>query len=83
MALAAPKAEALEKDVPSFGAIYKDVYGREQQEYRLDREQALTVVSGYDIPLRHRVVMRVAELEQQAALTVRRYSRISGNVLPL
>lgn len=59
--------EALGKDVLSFGAIYKDAYGRDQQEYRLDRELTLTLVSGYDIPLRHRVVTRLAELEQKAA----------------
>lgn len=60
--------EALQKDVSSFAHTYKDSAGRDQEEYRLDRELTLTLVSGYDIPLRHRVVMRVAELEQQAAL---------------
>lgn len=60
--------EALGKDAPSFGAIYQDAYGREQQEYRLDRELTLTLVSGYDIPLRHRVVTRLAELEAKPAM---------------
>lgn len=59
--------EALGKDVSSFGSIFKDGYGREQQEYVLDRELTLTLVSGYDIPLRHRVVTRLAELEAQIA----------------
>lgn len=60
--------EALGKDAPSFGAIYKDAYGRDQQEYRLDRELTLTLVSGHDIPLRHRVVTRLAELESRPAI---------------
>lgn len=60
--------EALGKDVSSFGSIFKDAYGRDQQEYRLDRELTLTLVSGYDIPLRHRVVTRLAELEAKPAV---------------
>jgi len=32
-------------------------------EYRLDRELTMTLVTGYDIPMRHRVVTRLAELE--------------------
>ena len=43
--------EALGKDVPSFGAIYQDAYGRDQTEYRLDRELTMTLVSGCDVPL--------------------------------
>lgn len=60
--------EALGKDVPSFGAIYQDAYGRDQTEYRLDRELTMTLVSGYDIPLRHRVVVKLAELEQKVGV---------------
>ncbi len=55
--------EALGKDVTSFGSIFQDTYGRDQNEYRLDRELTMTLVSGYDIPLRHRVVTKLAELE--------------------
>lgn len=40
-----------EEGLPSFGAVYQDAYGRDQQEYRLDRELTLTLVSGYDIPM--------------------------------
>lgn len=59
--------EALKIDGLSFERIYKDGSGREQQEYALDRELTLTLVSGYDIPLRHRVVTRLAELEARPA----------------
>lgn len=55
--------DVLHRDVSSFARIYKDSAGRDQEEYALDRELTLTLVSGYDIPLRHRVVTRLAELE--------------------
>lgn len=55
--------EALKIDQSAYGSIYRDTYNREQQEFMLDRELTLTLVSGYDIPLRHRVVRRLAELE--------------------
>lgn len=58
--------EVLKKDASSFGGIYKDAYGREKPCFNLDRELTMTLVSGYDIPLRHRVVTRLAELEAQA-----------------
>ncbi|MFH1814349.1 MAG: Rha family transcriptional regulator [Pseudomonadota bacterium] len=60
--------EALKRDVSSFAHTYKDGAGREQEEYRLGRELTLTLVSGYDIPLRHRVVTRLAELESRPAI---------------
>lgn len=58
--------EVLKKDASSFGGIYLDAYGREKPCFNLDPELTLTLVSGYDIPLRHRVVTRLAELEEQA-----------------
>lgn len=57
--------EALGKGVSSFAHTYKDAQNKEQEEYALDRELTLTLVSGYDIPLRHRVVTRLAELENE------------------
>ena len=57
--------EVLKKDASSFGGIYQDAYGREKPCFNLDRELTMTLVSGYDIPLRHRVVTRLAELEAQ------------------
>lgn len=59
--------EALKKDASSFGGIYLDAYGREKPCFNLDRELTLTLVSGYDTPLRHRVVTRLAELEARPA----------------
>lgn len=60
--------EALGKDPSSYGRIYKDAYGRDQEEYELDRELTMTLISGYDIPLRFRVVNRLAELEARPAI---------------
>jgi phage antirepressor YoqD-like protein len=57
--------EVLKKDASSFGGIYQDAYGRDKPCFNLDRELTMTLVSGYDIPLRHRVVTRLAELEAQ------------------
>ena len=58
--------EVLKKDASSFGGIYQDAYGRDKPCFNLDRELTMTLVSGYDIPLRHRVVTRLTELEAQA-----------------
>lgn len=67
---------ALGKDKSSFGSIFLDTHGRPQPEFRLDRELTLTLVSGYDIPLRHRVVTRLAELEEQARNPIAALSRV-------
>jgi phage regulator Rha-like protein len=58
--------EVLKKDASSFGGIYQDAYGRDKPCFNLDSELNMTLVSGYDIPLRHRVVTKLAELEAQA-----------------
>ena len=55
--------KALEKDVSTFGCIYLDSVGRKQTEYRLDRELTQTLITGYSIPLRHKVIQRLNELE--------------------
>lgn len=62
--------EALKLDLPSFGGIYLDVYGREQSEYRLPQNLTMTLMTGYSIPLRQRVVDRWMELENKQAPSV-------------
>lgn len=57
----------LEKDIPSFGGIYLDSRSREQVEYHLDRELTETLITGYSIKLRHKVILRLHELEQMAS----------------
>lgn len=60
----------LEKDIPSFGGIYLDSRSREQVEYHLDRELTETLITGYSIKLRHKVIRRLHELEQMASAPV-------------
>ena len=57
--------ESLNLDALSFEHIYLDGLNREQSAYRLPKDLTLTLVSGYEIPLRYRVVKRVEELESQ------------------
>ena len=57
--------EVLKKDASSFGGIYRDAYGREKPCFLLDAELTLTLVSGYDITLRHRVVVKLKEMQQE------------------
>lgn len=61
--------EKLDIDSAGFSAQYKDSTGRTLPCFNLDRELTLTLVSGYDIPLRHRVVTRLAELENAKPLS--------------
>lgn len=57
----------LKQDIPSFGGIYLDSMNREQVEYHLDKELTETLITGYSIPLRHKVIRRLNDLEGQAA----------------
>ncbi len=60
--------EELGMDVLSFEHIYRDALNREQTEIRLDRELTETLITGYSIALRHKVIRRLHELEQKAAV---------------
>lgn len=51
-------------DIPKFGGIYFDAQNRQQTEYLLDEELTMTLVTGYNIVLRNRVIKRWKELEQ-------------------
>jgi phage regulator Rha-like protein len=53
----------LGKDALSFERIYLDAMNRQQDEYHLDRELTETLITGYSIPLRHKVIQRLHELE--------------------
>ena len=57
--------EKLEISSTEFSAQYKDSTGRSLPLFNLPKDLTLTLVSGYDIPLRYRVVKRVEELESQ------------------
>ncbi|TCB52660.1 DNA-binding protein [Acinetobacter sp. ANC 4779] len=50
-------------DASRFGHIYFDSMNRQQTEYLLDEELTMTLVTGYNIVLRNRVIKRWKELE--------------------
>ncbi len=52
-------------DALNFEHIYFDSMNRQQTEYLLDEELTMTLVTGYNIVLRNRVIKRWKELEQQ------------------
>ena len=57
---------------PNLGAkvkssTYIDSIGRTLKQYELDREMTMTLITGYSIPLRHRVIQRWQELEEKTA----------------
>ena len=45
--------------------IYPDSYGREQKEILLDKNLSLTLVAGYNVVLRNRIINRWLELERK------------------
>ncbi len=50
-------------DASKFGCIYFDSSNRKQTEYLLPPDLVMTLLTGYSVPLRHRVVTRLQELE--------------------
>lgn len=53
----------LNLDASKFGCIYIDASNRKQTEYLLPPDLVMTLLTGYSVPLRHRVVTRLHELE--------------------
>ena len=60
--------EALEKDGSDLSHVREDLDTRGYTEnFHLNRELTETLITGYSIPLRHKVIRRLHELEQQVA----------------
>ena len=55
--------EGLGLDVSRFARIYTDTAGREQGEYTLPKDLTFTLVAGYNVQLRKRIIDRWIELE--------------------
>lgn len=61
--------EKLKIDCADFSAQYKDSTGRSLPCFNLPKRETLILVSGYDIPMRARIIDRWQELEAQPAQT--------------
>jgi phage regulator Rha-like protein len=57
--------EALEIKVLSFKRVYVGGNGEQRIEYVLPKDLTTTLVSGYSIPMRHKIVMLWIELESK------------------
>lgn len=60
--------DALKLQSADFSADYQDEKGRTYQEFWLDQDLTLTLMTGYSIPLRHKVAKRWRQLETGEAL---------------
>lgn len=58
----------LGKDALGFQHIYLDAMNRERIEYRLPKDLTLTLISGYSVPMRHKIVTRWQELEKMPSV---------------
>lgn len=63
--------EALNLQSADFSADYQDERGRTYQEFWLDQDLTLTLMTGYSIPLRHKVAKRWRQLETGEVLPQR------------
>lgn len=57
--------EALELGAPRFGGTYTDAQSKARPCFDLPRDLTMTLVTGYSIPLRKRVIDRLDELERR------------------
>lgn len=55
--------EELGLSLAEFSASLPDAYGRPQTVFNLPKDLTITLISGYSVPLRHRIVRRWQELE--------------------
>lgn len=58
--------DGLGEDVSRFAHTYLDASGRQQEEYLLPKDLTLTLVAGYNVRLRKRIIDRWLELEGSA-----------------
>jgi phage regulator Rha-like protein len=57
----------LDLSTADFSAVYKAGNGQQYEHYELPRDLTETLITGYSIPLLHKVVVRLRELEAEVA----------------
>ncbi|MGL4673946.1 MAG: phage antirepressor KilAC domain-containing protein [Wohlfahrtiimonas sp.] len=62
--------EQLKIDASTFGHIYLDQLNREQTEYLLTKKHVECLITGYNIPLRMKVIDRLHELEANSKVDI-------------
>jgi hypothetical protein len=55
---------------PEFSGHLPDAYGRAQPVFHLPKDLTITLVSGYSVTMRHRIVTRWLELEEAKTVKV-------------
>ena len=55
----------LEIGLPKFGGTYKNAQNKELKCYNLNKELTETLITGYSIKLRHAVIKRLRQLEEE------------------
>lgn len=55
----------LGKTSPEFSGHLPDAYGRPQAVFNLPKDLTLTLVSGYNVQMRHRIITRWLELSSE------------------
>ena len=63
LGLNALKSEGV--DASKFESVYLDEKGEERTELNLNQEMTLTLISGYSVAMRHKIVKRWLELEAE------------------
>lgn len=72
--------DALSLDRLTFEHIYTDNQGREQREYHLNKDLTMTLVTGYSVVLRNRVVVRLNELEQSGGVSRQEFDALKAAI---
>ncbi len=55
--------DELGEDPSKFGGMSSDAYGRPLEVFNLPKDLTITLISGYNVTMRHRIVTRWQELE--------------------
>ncbi|GEC96628.1 hypothetical protein ZRA01_27010 [Zoogloea ramigera] len=58
--------DELKLDPSKFGSVYVDAKGEKRSACCLPKDLTITLVSGYNVTMRHRIVTRWMELEEAA-----------------